>query len=84
MTTVSTGKKRGKRTASGFGFRAKLSKRNQWTHKFCCLAEKDACKIPSVKEKFKLRAAGLGDREITLDRGWSVAREAGSNISTAS
>ena len=68
--TASTGKKRAKKTTGGFGFR---TKRNQWTHKFCCLAEKDACKIPSVVEKLKLRAAGLGEREITLDRGWSAS-----------
>ena len=28
--------------------------------------------IPSVEDKLKLRAAGLGEREITLDRGWSA------------
>ena len=69
-TAASTGKKRPKRTAGGFGFR---SKRNQWTHKFCCLAERDACKIPYVEEKIKLRAAGLLEREITLERGWSAS-----------
>ena len=26
-----------------------------------------------MEEKLKLRAAGLGDREITLDRGWSAS-----------
>ena len=69
-STATTGKKRAKRTAGGFGSR---TKRNQWTHKFCCLAEKEACRIPSVEEKLKLRAAGLGEREITLDRGWSAS-----------
>ena len=69
-TATATGKKRAKKTAGGFGFR---TKRNQWTHKFCCLAEKDACRIPSVEDKLKLRAAGLGEREITLDRGWSAS-----------
>ena len=54
-----------KKTAGGFGFQ---TKRNQWTHKFCCLAEKDACRIPPVEDKLKLRAAGLGEKEITLDR----------------
>lgn len=70
LSTATTGKKRAKKTAGGFGFR---TKRNQWTHKFCCLAEKDACRIPSVEDKLKLRAAGLGEREITLDRGWSAS-----------
>jgi len=26
-----------------------------------------------VEDKLKLRAAGLGEREITLDRGWSAS-----------
>lgn len=47
-------------------------RRNQWTHKFCCFAERDPFKIPSMEEKIKLRAAGLEEREITLDRGWSA------------
>lgn len=70
LSTATTAKKRAKKTASGFGFR---TKRNQWTHKFCCLAEKDACRIPSVEDKLELRAAGLGEREIMLDRGWSAS-----------
>ena len=41
LSTATTGKKRAKKTAGGFGFR---TKRYQWTHKFCCLAEKDACR----------------------------------------
>ena len=65
-STATTGKKRAKRTAGGFGSR---TKRNQWTHEFCCLAEKKkACRIPSVEEKLKLRAAGLGERSfLTTD-----------------
>jgi len=37
------------------------------------LAEKDACRIPYAEDELKLRAAGLGEREITLDRGWSAS-----------
>ena len=40
-------------------------KNKQWTlSQFCCLAEGD---------ELKLRAAGLGEREITLNRGWSAS-----------
>ena len=70
LLTATTGKKRAKKTAGGFDFR---TKQNQCTHKFCCLAEKDACRIPSVEDKLKLRPPGLGEREITLDRGCSAS-----------
>lgn len=68
-TTTSTGRKRSRKTAGG-GF----AKRNQWTHKFFCLANIDACKIPTVEEKITLRAAGLGEKEMTLDKCWSASR----------
>ena len=70
LSTATTGKKRAKKTTGGFGFR---TKQNQWTHKFCCLAEKDACRIPSAEDELKLRAEGLAEREIVLDRGWSAS-----------
>ena len=70
LSRASTGKKRAKKATGGFGFR---TKRNQWTHKFCCLAEKDACRIPSAEDELKLRAEGLAEREIMLDRGWSAS-----------
>lgn len=70
LSTATTGTKRGKKTTGGFACR---TKRNQWTHKFCCLAEKDACRMPSPEDELKLRAAGLAEREITLNRGWSAS-----------
>ena len=72
LSTATTGRKQAKKTAGGFAFR---TKQDQWTHKFCCLAEKDACRIPSVEDKLKLRAAGLGEREITLPNNlWCSAK----------
>jgi hypothetical protein len=38
-----------------------------WTHRFCLLADKNASVAPTVAEKEKLKAAGLGEQKITFE-----------------
>lgn len=38
-----------------------------WTHRFCALADKNAAVAPSISEKERLKAMGLGEMKITFD-----------------
>ncbi|MED6250096.1 hypothetical protein ATANTOWER_024613, partial [Ataeniobius toweri] len=40
--------------------------RRSYTHTFCCLAEHNADKVPSVVLKPELLASGLGEQKVTF------------------
>ena len=44
-------------------------KRETWTHRFVCLAQKDQIFAPSQEQKESLRVAGLGEKKIILNKG---------------
>ena len=43
-------------------------KRETWTHRFVCLAQKEQISAPSREEKDILRVAGLGEKKIVLNK----------------
>ena len=55
-----------KRSKSG-GKNAKITKRATWTHAFVCLSKKRQIYLPSPKERYELKCAGLGEKKISIE-----------------